>query len=263
MLIRPVTASLSTILFAVLIGGCATEHLGAAPPAGVDLSGEWRLNVDLSDDPEKVMEQQSEGNQQYRHHGHDRGGQGTGLPPFGIPGGHSSGSWPDTGDDLVGGSSDSASNQDWGLGRSDISSMRLGDSPSPSGSSGSSSNTPSSAHGRRSAGGRWMLQAPDRLSIAQSGTRLTIKAAMSDGATDTEDYTAGAKSTVPFGRDTAERSVGWRGQAFVVSTKAQKGPSREEEYALDLDGRLIVTTQLKGGRSGKMEIKRVYDRVRA
>jgi hypothetical protein len=49
---------------------------------------------------------------------------------------------------------------------------------------------------------------------------------------------------------------------FVVTITAKKAGWREDDFALDEDGRLIMTTQTKGGRLGSLEIKRVYDRVR-
>ncbi|MGA2777716.1 MAG: hypothetical protein ABSF94_09165 [Steroidobacteraceae bacterium] len=42
------------ILVAVLIAGCAGEQLAELPPAGVDLSGKWRLNIADSDDPQRL-----------------------------------------------------------------------------------------------------------------------------------------------------------------------------------------------------------------
>lgn len=37
-----------------MIAGCATEKLAELPPAGVDLSGKWHLNVADSDDPQRL-----------------------------------------------------------------------------------------------------------------------------------------------------------------------------------------------------------------
>lgn len=38
--------------------GCASDKLASAPPAGVDLSGHWKLNVADSDDPQRLMQSQ-------------------------------------------------------------------------------------------------------------------------------------------------------------------------------------------------------------
>jgi hypothetical protein len=107
------------------------------------------------------------------------------------------------------------------------------------------------------------LRAPLRMSITQNDSLVVIKARMPDGTQTSDEYTAGAKSTIPYGKDnTAERSVGWRGPVFVVTIDVKKGGHREDDFAIDDDGRLIVTTDTKGGRLGTVEIKRVYDRVR-
>lgn len=41
----------------LLIAACAHEELGSRPPSGVDLSGQWRLNVADSDDPLRLTQQ--------------------------------------------------------------------------------------------------------------------------------------------------------------------------------------------------------------
>lgn len=47
---------------AFIIGGCAsTPALDSAPPAGVDLSGQWHLNVADSDDPLRIPQAVSAG----------------------------------------------------------------------------------------------------------------------------------------------------------------------------------------------------------
>jgi hypothetical protein len=102
------------------------------------------------------------------------------------------------------------------------------------------------------------------VSISQKEGTLIIRTDMPDGTHTADEYAAGTSNTIPYGPGgTADRSVGWRGPVFVVTTTAKKGGWREDDFALDEDGRLIITTQTKGGRLGSLEIKRVYDRVRA
>jgi hypothetical protein len=108
-----------------------------------------------------------------------------------------------------------------------------------------------------------LLKAPMHVSITQKDGTLSIKAEMPDGTYTADEYTAGTKNTIPYGPDsTAERNVGWRGPVFVITTSAKKGGWREDDFALDDDGRLIMTTQTKGGRLGTVDITRVYDRMR-
>ncbi len=40
------------------IAGCASNQLASSPPAGVDLSGRWNLNVADSDDAQRLMQSQ-------------------------------------------------------------------------------------------------------------------------------------------------------------------------------------------------------------
>jgi len=102
------------------------------------------------------------------------------------------------------------------------------------------------------------------MSITQDKGTLTVTTNLPDGTQTSDTYTAGTKTTIPFGRDaTADRSAGWRGPVFVVTTSAKKFGTREDDFAIDSDdGRLIMTTITKGGRLGKVEITRVYDRVK-
>jgi hypothetical protein len=47
------------LVFAVcLLSGCASGNLASAPPAGVDLSGRWKLDAADSDDPQRLMQSQ-------------------------------------------------------------------------------------------------------------------------------------------------------------------------------------------------------------
>lgn len=87
-----------------------------------------------------------------------------------------------------------------------------------------------------------------------------IVKSMADGNAD--EYTAGEARTIPFGQTQADRSAGWRESAFVVITKAHKGPSKEDDFALDSEGHLIYATLVTHVKKGPIDFKRVYDRVR-
>jgi hypothetical protein len=109
-----------------------------------------------------------------------------------------------------------------------------------------------------------LLRAPVAMSITQDKGSLTVTTNMPDGTTTSDVYTAGEKKEIPFGHDnTAERTAGWRGPVFVVTTSAKKFGNREDDFAIDTDdGRLIMTTMTSGGKLGKVAITRVYDRVK-
>lgn len=65
------------ILFVVgiLIAGCATEKLAEMPPAGVDLSGKWHLNIADSDDPLRLGQALAAGPGAAGDSGGQRGGR--------------------------------------------------------------------------------------------------------------------------------------------------------------------------------------------
>jgi hypothetical protein len=46
----------ATLAATMILAACAGEKLAASPPAGVDLSGQWNLNVADSDDPLRIVQ---------------------------------------------------------------------------------------------------------------------------------------------------------------------------------------------------------------
>ena len=269
------------------LAGCATERLDAAAPSGVNLTGDWKLNLNLSDDPDKLgpdpdtTPQRAPGT----HRGHGGGGRGGGggMPPVGSPDGSGNYEFGPTSRNLGptagGGDFQSASTGLVPAGGGSVaatggSTPAAGDflpvalsapgieESTPLPPSGTTPATGSSKPSRGASINR-LLRAPLSMSITQNQGKITVKTNMPDGTQTADEYTAGTKTTIPFGQDqTAERTAGWRGPVFVVTTAAKKFGSREDDFAIDEDGRLIMTTQTKGGRLGKVEIKRVYDRIR-
>jgi hypothetical protein len=221
------------------VAGCATDRLDAAPPSGVNLSGDWALNVNLSDDPDKMgpdpdtTAPKSPGGHRGRGGGRGGpgGGGGMGMPPIGAS--------PDGGP--------TALYEQAGYGF-----VAVADTP-----------TPPAKPGRGASINRY-LRAPTSMSITQTKGSLLVKTNMPDGTQTADLYTAGEKTSIPFGQDnTAERTSGWRGPVFVVTTSAKKYGNREDDFAIDADdGRLIMTTMTSGGKLGKVAITRVYDRVK-
>lgn len=283
---RPVSIALPCLVTALCIAGCATERLDTSAPSGVNLSGEWKFDPNLSDDPDKLADPDKTPARTpggHRGHGGGRGGGG-GMPPMGSSPGGGGGSGGYTFGPAASGSGPAAS----GLGTS---ADRFVPAPGASGSSpptggflpvaltapgieqsaplppadtpASGTNTRVPDTSSRGVSINRLLKAPMHMSITQKDSTVFIKANMPDGTQTADEYSAGKQTTIPYGNDgTAERSVGWRGPIFVVTTTIKKGGWREDDFALDEDGRLIMTTQTKGGRLGKLEIKRVYDRVR-
>jgi hypothetical protein len=313
-----------TIVWAAVafwVAGCATDRLDAGAPSGVNLTGEWKLNLNLSDDPDKLGPDPDNSQKQApgSHRGHGgrpggmggggmggggmggggMGGGGMGLPPTGSPddgpnyefgptsyndshgpaagGQYNYGFGPTSGSQYNDGSAPAARSLSnaghlpaaGGLLPVAFIAPGLEQSatlPPPTGTvtSGTTGNTKPS----RGASINHLLRAPATLSITQNQGSVTIKANMPDGSLTADECTAGTTMQVPYGKDkngndqTAERTAGWRGPVFVVTTVVKKGGTREDDFAIDEDGRLIMTTQTKGGRLGKVEITRVYDRLR-
>jgi len=63
------------LMVAALMAGCASQTLAELPPAGVDLSGKWRLNVADSDDPMRIGQAVSGGAGSVGDSGGQRGGR--------------------------------------------------------------------------------------------------------------------------------------------------------------------------------------------
>ena len=245
-------ASAAAALMAAMLTSCASSdgRLVTAVPAGVDLSGEWRLNENLSDDPQHIDEPKGDLPPQAPSPGRSPGGFG--RPGSTIPGSPSGPGGIDPGgpgEDITRAATQASGfvpvryEQDSGL-------------PPSASDSGPPAKPPGS--GGREGGVSHMLDMPQHLSITQTGGKLVVKS--DSGAA--EEYTAGEQHTIPFGRTEADRSAGWRESAFVVITKAKKGPSKEDDYALDDEGHLIFATLVTHVKKGPIDFKRVYDRVR-
>jgi hypothetical protein len=238
-----ITAACASI--ATMLASCATERLVAAAPQGVDLSGQWQLNENLSDDPQRIGEESKELPQ--KTPGRSPGGRG--KPGSTMPGMPTGPGGLDPGGENLTRSAAPASG---------LMPVRYAqDATLPRGASDSGPAKPR-PRPRDSSVSR-MLDAPALLTISQSGSKLVVKST-SDGTSD--EYTAGEQRTIPFGQTEADRSAGWREAAFVVITKARKGPSKEDDFALDSDGHLIFATLITHVKKGPIDFKRVYDRVR-
>jgi hypothetical protein len=59
-----------------------------------------------------------------------------------------------------------------------------------------------------------------------------------------------------------DRKCGWDKTAFVIEVEPKHGPLNTTRYEIDKEsGRLLVTSELKGERIPKIQVKRVYERV--
>ena len=240
---RVVGAAAAALAASTWLAGCATDRLEPAPPQGVDLTGNWQLDPNLSDDPGKPPPSESPSEMRHRS---GRGRGSVGLPPFGNPagaGGPTGGTEPDGTENFT---SDTSAQSPYV--------RTLWQNPSSSGTPGSSSRPRGGRYGR-------LLEVPVLMTIQQKGNRLTIQSKSSSGDVHTDELVSGHSTDIPVGQSTADRDVGWRGTILVVDTKVKSGPTKEDDYALDDEGHLIVSTFVSGGHVPKSQIKRVYDRV--
>ncbi len=381
---RALAAAAAALAILMGLASCATDRLAPSAPKGVDLTGEWQLNPNLSDDPQKPPPDDTTHPSEMRHHS---GRQRSGLPPFGNPGGaggptggappgsddftnnadvrsgtyvptlwqtsgemyvptlwqtsgetyvptlsqtsgetyiptlsQTSGEtyvptlWQTSGETYVptlsqtsgetyiptlsqtsgetyvptlkqtsGGTYIPTLSQTsgetyvptlsqtsggtyiptlWqipgGVGGNNPVSAGAGTATGPSSTTDA---TGGKARSRSRANfGHW-LDAPDRMKIEQNGGKLTIQGKMPSGELKTDEFVSGHTSNIPIGQSTADRDVGWRDNIFVIDTKVKSGPTMEEDYALDDEGHLILSTFMTGGHMPKADIKRVYDRV--
>jgi hypothetical protein len=234
---------------AAMLTSCATDRLINAAPQGVDLSGEWRLNENLSDDPSRAFDETKDLPLKAPAPGRNPGGFG--RPGTGRPG---AGGGIDPGG--PGGGGENLTRADSTSGFMPV--LYMQDAPLPSSASDSGPASPAGKGGPRGPVAQ-MLAAPALLTISQSGSKVIVKST-SEGTTD--EYTAGEQRTISFGQTEADRSSGWRENYFVVITKAHKGPSKEDDFALDGEGHLIFATLVTHVKKGPIDFKRVYDRVR-
>jgi hypothetical protein len=234
---------------AAMLTSCATDRLINAAPQGVDLSGEWRLNENLSDDPSRAFDETKDLPLKAPAPGRNPGGFG--RPGTGRPG---AGGGIDPGGPGGGGENLTRADSTSGF----VPVLYIQDAALPSSTSDSGPASPAGKGGPRGPVAQ-MLAAPALLTISQSGSKVIVKST-SDGTTD--EYTAGEQRTISFGQTEADRSAGWRDNYFVVITKAKKGPSKEDDFALDGEGHLIFATLVTHVKKGPIDFKRVYDRVR-
>jgi hypothetical protein len=218
--LRRLGASVLTVT--LLLSGCSS--LGSKAPRVASLSGDWKLDQALSEDPRGVLRQQA----QSRHGGggggmRRRGGGGLGMPG---QGGMSGG----------------------GMSRSG----GYGGNGSHSGGGGRG------FPGANSVIADFTAQ-PAAVEIKQEPKELALVA---DGVSTRFEY--GEKVVASVQGGTAERISGWKGNAFVVKYNVSDGPVATRRYETGDGGRqLIVTTHVEGDRAPKFEFRTVYDRVPA
>jgi hypothetical protein len=232
----PSTLLLFGIVAAAILGVAAGAELKHTAPARVNLAGLWKINPDLSDDPDKAVEKRRRDNTERSRGGGPIGGR-TGTRGGGIV--------IDAGEilnDILGGTA--GGGRTAGGGGGGARDRPAGD-PEPY-----SMRVPLDS----------FLATVEQFEIAQEPDSLAIA---------TVEETSVCKPTDPGqapvpGGELGERRCGWRGDAWVTEVTAPNGVIRTNRYELEKDGRqLVMTSEIKGAKAelSGLRIKRVYDRL--
>jgi hypothetical protein len=220
-------ASVALGLLAVTGVSTALAGLRTAPPKDVDLTALWKINPELSDDPQKVIARNRDRENVDQRSRSGSGGSGTGTGD--IFGGVVFGGV------IVGGSG----------GASGGTSDRPAEDPSPN-----LTRVPLDS----------FLATREQFEIEQRPESLTIR-------TDEESSTCkpGESQRVPMqGGELVEQRCGWDGDTFVVELISEDGVKRTTRYELkDNAKRLLVVSTVKGGHGhlANLRIKRIYERL--
>jgi hypothetical protein len=221
-------------LVAVLPFGAAQAALKASAPKGVDLSGRWKLSPELSEDPHAAVSVAREemNEQEQKDKGKKkRRSKGSVIRP----------------------ASDKSRMPSGGEG---MPPREPADSPDDSAHEAEEpkkSTPPDSTDPLERA-----VTTPEEFAIQQEPEAFVLMLA---DATDTCKTRQPGEVNVP-GYGLTPRKCGWDKAGFVVETQPKNGPLNMTRYEMDKEnGRLLVTSELKGERIPKISVKRVYVRV--
>jgi hypothetical protein len=212
----------AVLLMCALAGGCATT-LGPEVPAGVDLSGSWKLDVAASDDPQKILEQMRKDAikilmrrpQQYAPMPGERGAAGT---PEAM---QANGSYEEP--------------------------------PPPEMPHGDPLRRSPMAHVIQDTVARGEF-----LSVRQGPGEFVL-----DYGTTRRSFTPGARSVVSMFNGVGDQTSGWKGHEYYIQVRGQLGPDVTEEYSLSGDGRqLVAKLHVNAGELPAVNYTRIYNRSR-
>jgi hypothetical protein len=243
--------------YVVLLGLLAALALATADagtrntaPKGVSLEGHWRFDAAQSDDSHAVraalreqMRQRMQ-KERGRHGGFGGGGPpGNGGPMGGARGRGGPGGAGGPGGGAGGGASRGGADDDEQGPEESLGPRHERDGPGRG--------APPELDDA--------LATPEHLEVRQSGAELEFRGP--DGSLGCEP---GEQVSVTDGAGSGVRTCGWKGKAFVVTLKRDRGPKREDRFELDAAGQQLVhTTQLSGGRMPEATLRRVYVRAPA
>jgi len=228
---------LTTVLLAIAAGAAANVALAdlkPEAPKNVNLTALWKINPELSDDPQKILAK--------RRDDADNGGGYGGGPSTGRRGGASGGI--DAGD-IFGGVITGT------IDKGGIHPGTGGSAPDrPAGDPSSTMRVPLDS----------FLATREQFEVEQRPDAFTIRT-----VDETSTCKPGEPSKVPLqSGEMVEQRCGWKGDVFVVELVSEDGVTRSNRYELRKSNRqLVMTSEIKGGKGQLrgLQIKRVYDRM--
>jgi hypothetical protein len=225
---------LVVVMAVVYLAGCASEKLAQAPPAGVDFSGSWKLNIADSDDPQRLIQAQF-----------NAPAAGQSAPPSGGgPGGR---------------------NGRQGGGR--------GGAGYPGGPGGPVMPPVAVlSEGLRWPGKQLEIkQVAGVVAFTSDGINRvcqptdTGRTHRHHASTEYRDGASSGRDAPPRARDAPAPRCGWTEKTLIVQggDPDDDHPPFEEHYSVSDDGqRLVEVVDFKGGRSSGFTMSRVWDRAR-
>ena len=212
-------------------------ELKTTAPAKVNLTGLWKINEKLSDDPQTVVSKKKE----------DSSGGG----PIRGGGGTRGGATIDPGGGIFG---------DIGatIGRGGVTIGRGGGAGG--GSTGSADRPDGDPQSNMKVPLDSFLATREQLEFNQQPDAITISS-VEDSSTCKPGVVA--KAPTPSG-DMVDLRCGWDGSAWVTELKEPDGVTRTNRYELRRGGeQLVMISEVKGGHTqmSGLKIKRVYDRM--
>jgi hypothetical protein len=220
---------IAVVLAVLCLAACASNKLALAPPAYVDLTGNWRLNAADSDDPLRLSQTQIDAagtnNQSGSSGSGGRGGRrgGGGMPSTAGPAGPATPSIGALGAGLRWPGKDLQIKQIAGVAAFSSDGRNIVFQPAAA----------QKEHHRR-------------------------------GGPAGEDELPQGRDMPAQGRDVPPPVCGWDGKTLVVRSvdPDDDQPPFEQRYSVSEDGqRLVEVVSFRGGRSGGFTMSRVWDRV--
>jgi hypothetical protein len=217
---------------ALLSCGVAMASFKTSAPKGVDLSGRWKLSPELSEDPHAAVEVARE---EMRDKNKDEKKKGRHRTRGGMrPPDENRGHLPP---------GETIPNPE--------------DHRQPNDDSNDKSAEDDSARDVNLDPLERAVTTPAEFAIQQEPEAFVL---MTRDATDTCRPKRPGQINVP-GYGMTDRECGWDKSAFVVQVEPKQGPQSITRYEIDKEnGRLVVTSELKGERIPKIQVKRVYER---